>query len=107
MVKVEVTKQIIFKSKLTLDNDSKKLRCMYCPVALALQKAIGWGKFCVNVYTDEVVFEDVRTERSANLSCTASLPPEVIERIIEFDEEGEMDPFEFEITLPQRVKSVL
>ncbi len=68
----------------------KRGKCEECPIALALNDATkaNWEVNGTHVYS-----------LWANNQVTRRLPLEVANRIARFDEQGEMDPFTFELPI--------
>ena len=85
-MKVKVTAEDLIAGRI----DFRAERAQTCPVALALNRALGRNDLCVGasrVWTFESPI------------CEADLPPDVREKIALLDSGVNVEPFEFEVCL--------
>lgn len=85
-MRIEVTRQDVA--------EGRQCHATCCPVARAVARAVGPGSECIAV-TVEVAVVLLHGDRLHNVG----LPFGVGERIAEYDREGKMEPFSFELPL--------
>ena len=94
-MKIHVTEAHISVAHGFLNTGATK-RSTHCPVALAIQSAIGALPAEVSVGPNQVDFLPLQGRMSARL-----LPNKAINFIYDFDSNHNVEPFEFELAVPE------
>ena len=84
-MKIQVTQEDI--------DSGRRLQCNHCPVAKALQRALKNRR----IYTDGNFVWEERDHSFLTDKVVASLPQDVKFKIVDFDRDRKMQPFEFEL----------